>query len=221
MTAKMIYRMEFIDENIDRYARDHSQEELDILKKINRETHLKVMSPRMLSGHMQGNFLSMLSKMIAPKYILEIGTYTGYSAICLAQGLQTGGELHTIDVNEELEKRVRGYFTEAGMDGKIIFHIGDALKIIPTLKKTFDIVFIDADKENYSNYYDLVFDNVSPGGYIIADNVLWSGKVLDTVKNKDIDTRMIDAFNKKVHADTRVEHMLLPLRDGLMIIRKK
>lgn len=213
--------MEFTDEKIEEYSLKHSQPESDILKKVNRETHSKVLQPRMLSGHMQGNFLNMISHMIAPKQILEIGTYTGYSAICLAQGLQPGGKLHTIDVNEELEKMVRNHFNEAGLTDSIHYYIGDAMKIIPAIGETFDLVFIDADKKNYSNYYDLVFDKVRSGGYIIADNVLWSGKILDLQKNKDSDTLLIDAFNKKVHNDTRVEHMLLPLRDGLMIARKK
>lgn len=213
--------MEFTDGQIENYALAHSQEETAILKKINRETHAKVLSPRMLSGHMQGNFLSMISHMIRPRLILEIGTYTGYSAICLAQGLQPGGTLHTIDVNEELEKMVRANFEEARLGGSIQYHTGNAVEIIPQLHEMFDLVFIDADKKNYSNYYDLVFDKVRSGGYIIADNVLWSGKVLDLEKNRDQETQLIDAFNKKVHADTRVEHMLLPLRDGLMIVRKK
>lgn len=213
--------MEFIDQQIENYSLAHSQDESDILKKINRETHAKVLQPRMLSGHMQGNFLSMISKMIQPKQILEIGTYTGYSAVCLAQGLQENGKLHTIDVNEELEKVVRNYIKEAKLETNIQYYIGDAIKIIPTINDLFDIVFIDADKKNYSNYYDLVFDKVRSGGYIIADNVLWSGKILDLEKNKDLDTIMIDSFNKKVHNDSRVEHMLLPLRDGLMIVRKK
>lgn len=212
--------MEFIDEQIEAYALAHSQPENDVLKKLNRETHLKVLSPRMLSGHLQGNFLSMISKMIQPKQILEIGTYTGYSAICLAQGLQKGGQLHTIDNNEQLEKMTRSFFEQAELDKTIKYYIGDARTVIPTIKEQFDIVFIDADKKNYSVYYDLVFDNVKPGGYIIADNVLWSGKILDTQKNTDADTIAIDEFNKKVHADSRVEHQLLPIRDGLMIARK-
>jgi predicted O-methyltransferase YrrM len=211
--------MEFIDEQIEDYALNHSQEELPILKKINRDTHAKVLMPRMLSGHMQGNFLILLSKMIQPQNILEVGTYTGYSAICLAQGLKTNGKLYTIDINEELEKMVRGYFKEAGLEKNIEYKIGNATAIIPEINETFDIVFIDADKKNYGTYYDLVFDKVKKGGYIIADNVLWSGKVLD--EKKDSDTLAIDTFNKKVHNDSRIEHMLLPLRDGLMIIRKK
>jgi len=213
--------MEFTDERIEEYARAHSQEETDILKKINRETHAKVLQPRMLSGHLQGNFLSMISHMIRPTQILEIGTYTGYSAICLAQGLQPAGKLHTIDVNEELEKMVRSHVEEAGLSSKINCYTGDAMQIIPSINEQFDIVFIDADKKNYSNYYDLVFDKVKPGGYIIADNVLWSGKILDLQTNKDKETILIDAFNKKVLADERVDNTLLPLRDGLMIARKK
>ena len=213
--------MDFIDKEIENYALEHSQIESDVLKKLNRETYAKVIQPRMLSGHMQGNLLSMFSKMIQPKQILEIGTYTGYSGICLAQGLQENGKLHTIDINEELEKMVRSFIDESGLTNKINYYIGDALKIIPTISETLDIVFIDADKKNYSAYYDLVFDKVRSGGYIIADNVLWSGKVLDDPSLMDGDTKAIDLFNKKVHADSRVEHMLLPVRDGLMIARKK
>jgi caffeoyl-CoA O-methyltransferase len=212
--------MEFIDEKIEDYALAHSQPESDVLRKLNRETHLKVLSPRMLSGHLQGNFLSMISKMIKPKQILEIGTYTGYSAICLAQGLQAGGKLHTIDNNEQLEKMTRSFFEQAGLTDTIRYYVADALELIPTLTEQFDIVFIDADKKNYITYYDMVFDKVRPGGYIIADNVLWSGKVLDTEKNNDRETVLINEFNKKVHSDPRVEHQLIPIRDGLMIARK-
>jgi caffeoyl-CoA O-methyltransferase len=213
--------MKFINEKIEDYALAHSQSESAILSKLNRETHAKVLQPRMLSGHMQGNVLNMFSKMIQPQQILEIGTYTGYSAICLAQGLQKNGKLHTIDVNEELEKMVRSFFEEAGLTDKIKYYLGDALMVIPTINETFDLVFIDADKRNYSAYYDLVFDKVRSGGYIIVDNVLWSGKVLDDHDKMDLDTKMIDDLNKKVHADPRVEHMLLPIRDGLMVVRKK
>jgi predicted O-methyltransferase YrrM len=212
--------MEFIDEKIEQYALQHSQPESEVLKKLNRETHLKVLQPRMLSGHLQGNFLTLISKMIQPKQILEIGTYTGYSAICLAQGLQPGGKLHTIDNNEQLEKMTRSFFEQAGLADLIHYYIGDALTVIPAINEQFDIVFIDADKKNYSTYYDLIFDQVRPGGYIIADNVLWSGKVLDIQKNNDRETVLIDEFNKKVHHDIRVEHQLLPIRDGLMIARK-
>ena len=219
--VKQSTTMEFIDEKIEAYALAHSDSETEVLKKLNRETHLKVLMPRMLSGHLQGNLLSMFSKMIQPKQILEIGTFTGYSGICLAQGLQKNGKLHTIDINEELEKMVRDFIDEAGLSSKINYYIGNALDIIPTINEQFDIVFIDADKKNYANYYDLVFDKVVAGGYIIADNVLWSGKVLDAPEKMDADTKAMDAFNKKVHHDTRVEHLLLPVRDGLMIARKK
>ena len=219
--TRNLMAMEFIDEKIENYALSHSQSESDVLKKLNRETHAKVMMPRMLSGHMQGNVLSMLSKMLQPKHILEVGTYTGYSGICLAQGLQENGKLHTIDINDELETMVRSFFDEAGLTDKINYYLGNALTIIPTINETLDLVFIDADKKNYAAYYDLVFDKVRSGGYIIADNVLWSGKVLDDESKMDADTKAIHDYNKKVHNDSRVEHMLLPVRDGLMIARKK
>jgi caffeoyl-CoA O-methyltransferase len=165
--------------------------------------------------------LSMLAHMIKPRRILEIGTYTGYSALCLAEGLTTDGQLHTMDINEELETMVRKYIAQAGMQDKITYHIGDATKLIPGLNETFDLVFIDADKENYSTYYDLVFDKLRTGGFIIADNVLWSGKVLTTPEPDDKDTRAIIAFNDKVMKDERVENVLFPIRDGLMVVRKK
>jgi len=210
--------MEFIPESIDDYCRDHTSPESALLKKINRDTHAEVLMPRMVSGHLQGRFLSLISKMIKPKRILEIGTYTGYSAICLAEGLNPTGKLITIDINEELETRVRGYFKETGLDNQIDYRIGDAAEIIPTLNATFDLVFIDADKENYQHYYDLVFDKVASGGFIMADNVLWSGKVVGEKKDKD--TRAIMAFNDFVTNDPRVENMLLPLRDGILLARK-
>jgi predicted O-methyltransferase YrrM len=213
--------MEFIDEKIENYALEMSRPESEVLKKLNRETWAKVMMPRMLSGHMQGNLLSMLSHMIRPKQILEIGTYTGYSALCLAEGLQAGGKLHTVDINEELESMVRNFIREAGMEERISYYIGNALQIIPKINETFDLVFIDADKKNYAAYYDLVFDKVRSGGYIIADNVLWSGKILDNETKMDADTKAIHEYNKKIRNDTRVEQMLLPVRDGLMIARKK
>jgi caffeoyl-CoA O-methyltransferase len=213
--------MEFIDEKIENYALSHSQPESDVLHRLNRETHSKVLVPRMLSGHMQGNVLVMFSKMIRPKQILEIGTYTGYSGICLAQGLQEGGKLHTIDINVELEKMVRAFIAEAGLTEKINYYLGDAIEVIPTINELFDLVFIDADKKNYAAYYDLVFDKVRSGGFIIADNVLWSGKILEDEDKMDANTRIIHEYNKKIHTDDRVEHMLLPIRDGLMIARKK
>ncbi len=210
--------MEFLPEALEQYVEQHTSFENEILQQLNRETHAKVMIPRMISGHLQGRFLAMMSKMIAPKTILEIGTYTGYSAICLAEGLQQDGKLHTIDINEELEDLVRQYFDKAGIADKTQYYIGNALDIIPTLPGNFDLVFIDADKINYANYYDLVIDRISPGGYILTDNVLWSGKVLDDKKDKD--TAAIDAFNKKLMNDPRVETVLVPIRDGILIARK-
>lgn len=210
--------MDFLPESLEEYVLAHTDAESPLLKKINRETHAKVLMPRMLSGHLQGRVLAMFSKMICPKRILEIGTYTGYSALCLAEGLAEDGLLYTIDINEELEDAVRGYFRESGWEDKIRYRIGHALDIIPTLSETFDLVFIDADKFNYGRYFDLVFDRVRPGGFIIADNVLWSGKVLEEASDKD--TEALKAFNDKVQADDRVENVLLPVRDGLMVVRK-
>lgn len=212
--------MDFLPPAIEQYVQNHSSEEMQVLQELSRETQAKVLRPRMLSGHIQGLFLQMISKLIRPERILEIGTYTGYSAICLAQGLNENGLLHTIDVNDELESIIRKYVDKAGLANKISLHIGNALSIIPTLKETWDLVFIDADKENYLNYYHLVFNQVKPGGWIIADNVLWSGKVVDDNED-DIETQAIRQFNEFIHADERVEHLLLPLRDGLMMIRKK
>jgi predicted O-methyltransferase YrrM len=211
--------MDFLPEKLQQYIEVHTSEEPDLLKKINRETHAEVLRSRMLSGQVQGRFLSMVSKMIKPKVILEIGTYTGYSAICLAEGLQPGGKLITIDINEELEKRVRNYLKESGFASQIDFRIGDARKIIPLLNETFDLAFIDADKENYSLYYDIVIDKLAVGGIILADNVLWSGKVVEPKPDKD--TKAILEFNDKIQHDPRVECVLLPLRDGVMMIRKR
>ncbi len=211
--------MEFLPDDIADYIEAHTSQESDLLKKINRETHAKVMMPRMLSGQLQGRYLSMISHLLKPKNILEIGTYTGYSAICLAEGLAEDGKLTTLDINEELETWVRDYFQQAGLSEKIDYRIGNALTIIPTIDQQFDLVFIDADKENYSKYYDLVFDKVKVGGVILADNVLWSGKI--TKPKPDKDTRALLEFNAKVTNDTRVENVLLPLRDGIMMIRKK
>ncbi len=210
--------MEVINEDLQQYAEQHTSAESTTLAKINRDTHAKVLRPRMLSGHLQGRVLAMISQMITPSHILEIGTYTGYSAICLAEGLTTNGKITTIDINEELEESVRTYFEAAQLTHQIDYRIGDAQQIIPTLTDTFDLVFIDADKENYSTYYDLVFDKVRPGGFILADNVLWSGKVLMTKPDKD--TLAILDFNKKIQRDKRVENVLLPIRDGIMLIRK-
>jgi caffeoyl-CoA O-methyltransferase len=214
--------MDFLPAALQQYVTDHTSPEPALLQKLNRDTHVNVMKPRMLSGHIQGRFLALLSQLIRPKQILEIGTYTGYSALCLAEGLAPGGLLHTIDVNEELEDMVRAYFEEAGLSDRIRYYLGQAADIIPTLDHQFDLVFIDADKINNAMYYDLVLDKVVPGGLILADNVLWSGKVAQqTDKKIDADTRSILDFNRKIQQDDRVENILLPLRDGLMMIRKK
>lgn len=213
--------MEFLPKEIEEYALKNSDAELDVLHRLNRETHVKMTMPQMLSGHMQGLMLQMFSKMIQPKNILEIGTFTGYSAICLAQGLQEGGKLHTIDVNEEFQDIILRHVKEAGLERRIMLHIGPAVNILPTLNEPFDLVFIDADKENYSTYYDMVFPKVKQGGYIIADNVLWSGKILNSPMKMDKETKSLYDYSRKIHDDSRVEKVLLPLRDGLMIARKK
>lgn len=212
--------MEFLPENINQYACDHTQGENAVLAELNRETWAKVLIPRMLSGHLQGRTLSMFSQMIQPKTILEIGTYTGYSAICLAEGLQENGSLHTIDINEELKSMCERYFEKAGISKQVKLHTGNAMDIIPTIDAEFELVFIDADKENYSNYFDLIIERMPVGGYIIADNVLWSGKVVEEVDTNDIETQELIAFNKKIHESERVENLLLPIRDGLMVCRK-
>lgn len=210
--------MEFLEPALAKYIEQHTDEEPALLKELNRETQLKVLMPRMISGHFQGRVISMLTKMIKPKNILEIGTYTGYSALCFAEGIQAGGKLITIDINEELEDLVRKYINKSAFKDIIDYRIGDAAKLIPELKENFDIVFIDADKENYSKYYDLIFERVNTGGYIIADNVLWSGKVVSEKIDKD--TKAILEFNKKIQDDRRVENVLFPIRDGLLIARK-
>jgi caffeoyl-CoA O-methyltransferase len=210
--------MDLVDPGLLQYAEAHTTPESGLLRQINRDTHASVLMPRMLSGHLQGRILSMISHMLQPKAILEIGTYTGYSAICLAEGLASGGRLVTIDINEELHDRVVNYVEHAGLSDVIDFKIGNASEIIPRLEGPFDLVFIDADKENYVRYYDLVFNLVPLGGYILADNVLWSGKVLD--REPDKDTRAILDFNTRVNDDPRVENVLLPVRDGIMMIRK-
>lgn len=211
--------MDFLDKKITRYAEAHTTAESELLSKINRETNSQVLMPRMLSGHLQGRILSTFSRMIKPKCILEIGTYTGYSALSLAEGLQDDGKIITIDINDELKDRVERNFKESPFNNKIDFMIGNALEIIPGLDDDFDLVFIDADKENYSAYYNLVFEKVKTGGFIIADNVLWSGKVLDN-EEKDPETSSLIAFNKMVHDDNRIHHVLFPVRDGLMVIQK-
>ena len=212
---------DIISPAIQQYCDDHTQPESEVLKKLTRHTFANVLQPRMLSGHFQGRLLSMFSQMIKPKYILEIGTYTGYSAICLAEGLQEGGRLITIDVNPEQEDNIHRFIEEAGMKNSIQFIVGDAYNIIKTLPYKFDLIFIDADKPNYLKYYNQAIDCLNVGGYVIADNVLWSGKVVDEKSLlKDNDTQLLDSFNKHLHNDQRLEHILLPVRDGLMMGRK-
>jgi len=212
--------MKFLVEEIEEYSAAHTEAENALLKSLNRETHANVLSPRMLSGHLQGRFLSMISRMIRPDRILEIGTYTGYSGICLCEGLNPGGKLVTIDVNEELETFTSKYFDQTPFKDQIDYRIGNALDIIPTLTDTFDIVFIDADKINYSSYFNLCLDKTRTGGFLIADNVLWSGKVVQQLKKIDKDTQALLDFNRMVHEDPRVSNILLPIRDGLMILQK-
>lgn len=211
--------MHLVSEAIEKYVLQHSAPEDEVLNALARETHLKVQMPQMLSGHIQGAFLQLFSTLLQPQRILEIGTFTGYAAICLARGLAPEGKLITIDINEELQPMCEHWFAKAGLSDKIQLHVGHAQDIIPTLSETFDLVFIDADKQNYSRYFDLVIDKVRPGGYLIADNVLWSGKVVEEKKDKD--TSAIHAFNEKVKADDRVTQFILPLRDGLNIMRRK
>ncbi|HIP31731.1 MAG TPA: methyltransferase domain-containing protein [Crocinitomicaceae bacterium] len=213
--------MEFISQKLDDYVCAHTENEPDVLYQLNRETHINILRPRMLSGHFQGRVLSMLSHMIQPKNVLEIGTYTGYSALCFAEGLAENGKITTIDKNEELEDLVNEYIEKAGYNEQIKCIIGNAMEIIPTMKEEFDLVFIDADKSNYVNYYHLVFDKVAKGGYIIVDNVLWSGKVIEEVAKDDKDTAVLIELNQLIHNDERVQEVLLPIRDGLMIVRKK
>jgi len=212
--------MDFLPKEIDAYSVAHTTSETEVLSDLNRQTNIQILQPRMLSGHLQGRVLSMLSHMIQPTNILEIGTYTGYSAICLAEGLKENGKVVTIDRNPELEDFTLSYFEKANVSNKIDFRIGNAIDIIPTLKETFDLVFIDADKTNYSNYFDLVIDKLPKGAYIIADNVLWSGKVVQKVEELDMETKAIVEYNEKIHNDPRVDNILFPIRDGLMIARK-
>jgi len=209
------------EKDIENYILEHIGSEDPVLQELDRETHLKVPGARMLSGHLQGQLLTLLSKMIRPERILEIGTFTGYSAICLAKGLTRTGKLITIELDDELEDLAQKYFVKAGLQQEIIQLIGPALEIIRSLSETFDLVFLDADKREYVDYYNLVFDNVRNGGYIIADNTLWSGKVLDVPSPGDEQTRGIIAFNEMIKNDSRVEKVILPLRDGMTIIRKK
>lgn len=204
------------------YADLHTSPEPPLLARLNRETHVQTLMPRMLSGHAQGRLLSMLSHMVRPRRVLELGTFTGYAALCLAEGLADDGELHTIEFNPELESRIRRYAAEAGLAGRLHLHIGRAAEIMPTLTESWDLVFIDADKINNDTYYELVLPQVRTGGFVLIDNVLWGGKVVDShsVKPSDKDTHAVRAFNDKVQADPRVENVFLPLRDGLLLVRK-
>ena len=211
--------MSLINDNLQDLLIHYCEPENQLLQQIDRETNLKVLMPRMISGHYQGRVLSMLSKMIAPKRILEIGTFTGYATLCLAEGLTQDGIIYTLDINVELEDMVRNHFAQSIYHNQIKYILGDATKTIHDLDETFDIVFIDADKKNNGTYYDLIFDQVRPGGIIIVDNVLWSGKVLQDQQDKD--TRNITSFNDKIATDKRVEKLILPVRDGLFVIRKK
>ncbi|MEN8185873.1 MAG: O-methyltransferase [Bacteroidota bacterium] len=213
--------MDFLPENIDKYAVEHTENEPKLLQELNRETWQKVLIPRMLSGHFQGRVLSMISKLVNPKNILEIGTYTGYSALCLAEGMQKDGVLHTIDHNEELEELQQKYFDRSDFKDQIKTYVGEALDIIPKINKKFDLVFIDADKENYINYFNLIIDKMNSGGVILSDNVLWSGKVTEEPNPKDKDTIALITYNKLLKDDPRIDTVLLPVRDGLTISRVK
>lgn len=208
-----------IEEDLQDLLLKYCEPESELLERINRETHLKVLMPRMLSGHYQGRVLSMLSKMISPQRILEIGTFTGYATLCLAEGLAPEGKLFSLDINIELEDMVRQNFADSPYEQQITYILGNATETISQLDEVFDLVFIDADKKNNGTYYDLVFDKIRPGGLIIVDNVLWSGKILSNQQDKD--TKNISIFNDKVAMDNRVEKLILPVRDGLFIIRKK
>jgi predicted O-methyltransferase YrrM len=210
--------MEFLPEIISSYSLENTEKEPKLLSDLNRETWANVMIPRMLSGHLQGRVLSMISKMIHPTNIIEVGTYTGYSALCMAEGLKENGKIHTLDINEEYTSVAKKYFDKSEYKENIIQHIGNAVDVIPQLNDKFQLAFLDADKENYSNYFDLIINKMDIGGYIIADNVLWSGKV--TEENKDEETMALHNYNKKVLSDKRVETVLLPVRDGLNISRK-
>lgn len=212
--------MDFLPKHINSYSETHTQDESELLQELNRETHLKILYPRMLSGHFQGRLLSFFANMIRPSRILEVGTYTGYATICLAEGLAQHGKIVSLEKDAELEYIARKYWKTAKIEDKIELHIGNALEIIPTLNEEWDLVFLDADKENYENYYHLILPQLRVGGIILADNVLWSGKVTDIQTYSDKDTKSIDRFNKMVKEDPSVECVLLPVRDGIMMIRK-
>lgn len=208
-------------QTIDDYIRAHTTPESPVLQELNRQTHLKMLYPRMLSGHLQGRFLAMVSRMLQPRYILEIGTFTGYSAICLAEGLQANGQIHTIDHDDETRDFARSYIDKAGLSQQIILHTGNALDLIPLMTQAFDLVFIDADKREYKAYYEAVMKLLKPGAFILADNVLWDGKVIDPTQKDDPYNQAIIEFNRHVQQDKRVENLILPLRDGLMLLQKK
>ena len=211
--------MHFISQELENYIEKHSEKEPDLLAALNKETYQKILLPRMLSGHFQGRVLSMLSKLIRPVNILEIGTFTGYAALCLCEGMQENGQLHTIDIKEELETIQRKYFDKSPWGSQIFQHLGEAIDIIPTLELKFDLVFIDADKENYLNYFELILPKMNKGGIILSDNVLWSGKVLEPLQKNDSSTKVLLEYNELLKNDTRVETVLLPIRDGLTVSR--
>lgn len=211
---------DLIDHTIEAYCEAHTSPESNLLYRLNRQTNLETVNPRMLSDQLQGQFLTFISKMLRPEHILEIGTFTGYSALCLAEGLATTGELHTIEVNVEYEDRIREYFNQSPLGKQIVLHIGDALQVVPTIGFAWDLVFIDAEKEDYLSYYEAVLPSVRKGGFILADNVLWNGKVVQEAAGNDRDTRAILDFNNHVQNDSRVRNLLLPFRDGIMIIEK-
>lgn len=216
---KKIQIMHFISQELEDYIEQHSEKEPALLAALNKETYQKILLPRMLSGHFQGRVLSMLSKLIRPVNILEIGTYTGYSALCLSEGMQENGQLHTIDIKEELVDFQRKHFDKSPWGKQIVQHLGEAVDIIPTLDLKFDLVFIDADKENYLNYFELIVPKMNKGGIILSDNVLWSGKVLEPLNPKDLSTKILLEYNQLLATDTRVETVLLPIRDGLTVSR--
>ena len=213
--------MNFIPKEIYDYIKNHSVEESNLLKELSRNTKLKILNPRMLSGSYQGRILSMISKLTKPKYILEVGTYTGYSTLCLAEGIKGSGELHTIDNNEELYDFQREYFNKSGYGDKIFQHLGNAIDLIDTINLKFDLIFLDADKENYTNYLELLINKLNANGVLITDNVLWSGKVIKSISDDDLSTQEIDKFNKLMNQRSDMETIILPIRDGISISRKK